>query len=126
MKLIIAGSRHIDHLSRYWFRDTLSNFNIDCTLSADPIEIDEIVSGGASGVDTCGEKFAKSYHIPVKQFLPDWSLYGKYAGPKRNKEMAIYADALLLIWNGKSLGSKNMKNEMQKLGKPIFEVIIDH
>jgi hypothetical protein len=38
--------------------------------------------------------------------------------------MAEYADALLLIWNGESRGSANMKENMVKLGKPVYEVIL--
>jgi hypothetical protein len=37
--------------------------------------------------------------------------------------MAEYGDALLLIWDGKSKGSKNMKARMKGMQKPVFEVI---
>ncbi len=60
----------------------------------------------------------------LKEFPPDWEKHGKAAGPIRNKEMAEYADALLLIWDGKSRGSASMKKEMEKLEKPIYEVIL--
>ena len=50
---------------------------------------------------------------------------GKAAGHVRNKKMAEYGDALLLIWDGKSKGSANMKKEMQKLNKPIYEVTLN-
>jgi len=124
MNLIIAGSRNIDTLSKYWFRDTLLNFKIDCRKLADPIQIYEIISGGAKGVDSCGEKFASSYLIPKKIFPANWKNHGKAAGPIRNKQMAEYADALLLIWDGESRGSASMKREMEKLNKPVYEVIL--
>jgi hypothetical protein len=38
--------------------------------------------------------------------------------------MVDYADVLLLIWDGESRGSKNMKETMIKLGKPVYEVIL--
>lgn len=59
-----------------------------------------------------------------KEFPADWKAHGKAAGPIRNKQMAEYADALLLIWDGESKGSASMKNEMLKLNKPVYEVII--
>ena len=121
MKLIIAGSRTITKLSSYWVRDTLTQFGID---HMDANIITEIVSGAASGVDTIGEKFAKKYLIPLKQFPADWDSKGKSAGHIRNAEMGNYADALLLIWDGQSKGSASMKAIMQKLNKPIYEVII--
>lgn len=38
----------------------------------------------------------------------DWNKYGKSAGYKRNEQMAIYADACLAFWDGKSKGTKHM------------------
>lgn len=129
MKLVIAGSRTITGLGKYWFRDTLKLLGYDCTLSAEYVDdtswIEEVVSGCASGVDQCGEKFAKSYHIPIKKFPAEWGKYGPSAGPIRNKQMAQYGDALLLIWDGQSRGSASMKKEMKALGKPVFEVIVN-
>jgi len=113
MKLIIAGSRSIKlqqsalyHLSNHFPTPT------------------EVVSGGAEGIDKAGEIYAINTSKPVKKFTPDWETYGKAAGPIRNKQMAEYADALLLIWDGKSRGSANMKKEMLAIGKPVYEVII--
>jgi hypothetical protein len=38
--------------------------------------------------------------------------------------MAEEGDALLLIWDGESKGSANMKKEMLFKKKPIYEVIL--
>jgi hypothetical protein len=89
-----------------------------------PTDITEVVSGGSKGIDFLGELFAQSYDIHLKEFPADWETHNKAAGPIRNKQMAEYADALLLIWNGESKGSKNMKETMIKLGKPVYEIII--
>jgi hypothetical protein len=86
--------------------------------------IDEVVCGKADGVDTAGEQYADYYGISVKYFPADWSTYGKAAGPCRNAQMAKYGDALLLVWDGKSRGSLNMKQNMLKLKKPMFEVVL--
>ncbi len=113
MKLIIAGGRNIRATSSQ-IEALIRSLNIS--------EISEVVSGGAKGIDSYGEDFAKSNNIPIKQFLPNWDL-GLKAGPLRNRDMALYGDALLLIWDGKSKGSASMKREMQKLGKPIYEFL---
>lgn len=118
MKLIIAGSRTID-LSIGDFDEYFYRFN----LSVDP-EDTEIISGTAKGVDIAGERYAKERSLPVHRFPADWGKYGKGAGHIRNKQMAEYADALLLIWDGKSKGSYNMKMTMLKLNKPVYEVVI--
>lgn len=118
MKLIIAGSRTIS--PSYGF--------IDCAIKMlRPFEqgpITEIVSGAAQGVDAEGEHWASHMNVPVKRFPANWEKHGKAAGPIRNKEMALYADALLLIWDGDSRGSMNMRDNMRKLNKPIYEVIV--
>lgn len=99
MKVIIAGSR------------TFNNFNLlkekcDNILSSQG-DI-EIVSGTANGADKLGEKYAKEKGYKIKQFVPKWDLFGKSAGYKRNEEMAEYADALIVFWDGVSKGSKHM------------------
>lgn len=63
------------------------------------IEITEVVSGNAKGVDSLGERYAKENNIPLKVFPADWKTYKKAAGPIRNSGMAQYAqekDGILL------------------------------
>lgn len=117
MKLIIAGGRDIN-LQPFNVYDYLEEKDIS------PEDIELVISGGATGVDTGADYFSRHYDIPFKEFPANWLKHGKAAGPIRNREMAKYGDALLLIWDGQSRGSANMKKEMEKLGKPIYEIII--
>lgn len=119
MKLIIAGKRDISP-SSVFLDQLINHYNI---------WIDQIVSGGAKGVDYSAKKYCKDTYgedseFKYKEFPADWDKHGKAAGPIRNREMANYADALLLIWDGESRGSKNMRNEMLKLNKPVYEVVL--
>lgn len=116
MRLIIAGTRDLTP-SIAFIHDAFRLFNI-------PGPVTEVVSGGAFGVDLEGEHWASHMNLPIKRFLPDWDRYGKSAGPRRNKQMAEYGDALLLIWTGESRGSASMKREMEAQGKPVFEIIL--
>ncbi len=109
MKVIIAGSRNID----------------DYKLVAQAMKrcgytVTEVVCGMATGIDKQGEVWARANNIPVKEMPADWYRHGKAAGPIRNREMALYADAAVVIWDGKSRGSRNMINEMIRQGKPYF------
>ena len=70
--------------------------------------ITEVVSGTAKGVDSLGEDYAESRGLPVKKFPADRDHLGKGAGYRRNEQMAEYADQLIAIWDGKSLGTKHM------------------
>jgi hypothetical protein len=111
MKLIIAGSRGL-HPSVETIHSLIKKHGLNPT---------EIVCGEADGVDLAGKDYANYHGIPVKSFAADWSTFGLSAGPIRNRHMAEYADALLLIWNGQSRGSFNMKATMLAKNKPVFE-----
>lgn len=67
----------------------------------------EIVSGGAPGVDTFAERYAKELGFPVKIFLPDWDRYGKGAGFIRNQQIVDHSDVLAAFWDGSSRGTKD-------------------
>lgn len=115
LKVIIAGGRDIS-------ADTVS---IPTVVRGSGFHIGEIVSGACpTGVDALGEEFAKKFDIPVRRFPADWETHGKAAGPRRNAEMAHYADALILVWDGESKGSKSMLAEMRAMGKPIYQYMV--
>ena len=106
MKVIVAGSRSIESLGV-----------VKKAIEDSGFEITEIVSGRAKGVDRLGEHYALVRSIPTKLFPADWDKHGKAAGPMRNREMANYADAAVIIWDGVSKGTKHMIYEMNKRGK---------
>jgi hypothetical protein len=118
MRLIIAGSRTLSVTSEF-IDQVIKQFQIDSET-----EISQIVSGEAYGIDKAGESWAISHDREIIRFPAEWARHGRPAGILRNRDMAMYADRLLLIWDGKSPGSTNMREQMQKLGKPIYEVIL--
>lgn len=109
MRVIIAGGRDIHDLKLVEEAITASGWEHD---------IETVVSGGAKGVDTLGEQWATT-HIGkshIDKHLAKWKKYGKRAGYVRNQEMAMNADALIAVWDGKSKGTKHMieiANEME-------------
>ena len=110
-RVIIAGTRD--------FKDyELLKSYCDYMLSQKAQSGEEItiISGGASGADTLGEKYAKERGYNLLQFPAQWETYGRQAGPIRNREMAKNADALIALWDGKSRGTKNMIEEAKKRG----------
>jgi SLOG family YspA-like protein len=114
MRVIIAGSRSFDNNSK------LMGMVMDAVLKS-KFQITEVVSGGALGVDMAGENWAHIYGVPVKLFIPDWNKYGKSAGMIRNADMVEYADALIVLWDGKSKGTANTIKRAKALGIPIYE-----
>lgn len=86
-------------------------------LSYLPEGTTEIVSGGAVGVDTCAREYALSMHLKLKEFLPDYSKYGRAAPLRRNIEIIEYADLVLAFWDGRSRGTAYVIRECDKRGK---------
>lgn len=93
MIFIIAGSRGIIDMK-------LVAIPMQTIRSVFHVEVDEVVSGCAKGVDTLGEEWAHLNDIPVKHFPAKWNRHGRSAGPIRNGEMAAYADGLLAVYSG--------------------------
>lgn len=117
VRAIIAGSRNI-------ICPATVHLAVSKAVQANNWDIIEIVSGCARGVDTLGEKLAAQHGRKIRRFPADWHMYGPIAGPIRNNQMATYADVLILVWDGVSPGSANMKQTMEKLGKPVYEYIV--
>jgi hypothetical protein len=119
MRLIIAGSRTIEP----------SDENLNKVIPwLDKIttghKVVYILNGCADGADLIGHMYAVLRGIQEVKYAADWELYGKAAGPKRNELMAQNADALALIWDGKSRGSKNMLENARKYNLKIRQLII--
>lgn len=97
-RIIVAGGREFDDFEL--LRKTLDEY-----LDG---EIVEIISGGAKGADYLGERYAKEKKLELKIFPANWKLFGKQAGPIRNRQMAEYGTEVIVFWNGVSRGSKSM------------------
>lgn len=70
--------------------------------------VDEIVSGGSSGVDRFTREYAQEHGIKFKEFVPDFQSHINAATFIRDAEMAEYATHLLVLSNGISKESKNL------------------
>lgn len=124
LKVVVCGPRDFNDSDVVFAAIEKSGFSIS-----------EIVSGGATGVDTIGEHWAREKGISVTRFLPDWSnidvpgavvkqnRQGKYnakAGFDRNQKMAEYADAVIAI-DLDTNGTSDMIERAEKAGLKIFK-----
>lgn len=108
----ICGSRSINYL------------NLDVYL--DKYNIGQVISGGANGVDTLAENWAKKNSLDFIAFLPQYDIYGgKYAPLKRDCDMVDYCDELVCFWDGKSHGAKYTMDYAAKNGIPVYLHIIE-
>lgn len=120
MRIIIAGTRKLDGETAYrsveiWMEE------IGLTIET---EGHVILSGCGGNVDKTGENWADYWNWPCRRFPADWDTHGKSAGPLRNAQMVAEADALILIWDGKSPGSADIKRKALSAGLPIYETVI--
>ena len=110
MKIAVIGTRTI-------FPDNIAQYlDEDC---------EEIVSGGAKGVDAQAAAFAREKGIKLTEFLPDYSIYGRAAPIVRNRKIVEYADKIIAFWDGKSRGTEFVIKYAEKLGKPCRVVCCD-
>lgn len=84
---------------------------------------DEIVSGGAIGVDSCAAEYAKKKGLKLTVFLPQYERYGRAATIVRNKKIVEYSDKIIAFWDGSSKGTLSVIKYAEKMGK-LCEIIL--
>ena len=131
VRLICAGTREFKNYNvlSTVLRDTCEEIEkkIKKTNPDETVEF-EIVSGKAAGPDTMGETYAKNHKLALAEFPAKWAEEGKYAGFKRNKRMADYANeadkgVLVAFWDYNSRGTENMIKEARALDNIEVHII---
>jgi len=104
MKVAVIGSRSISvrNLGKYL-----------------PEGTDEIISGGARGVDSSAREYALSHGLKLTEFLPQYDKYGRAAPIKRNDLIIEAADLVLAFWDGQSRGTAYVIKKCRSIGKPV-------
>jgi len=129
MKIIVAGGRDFTNKER--MVNELNSLLEEGVLHG---EI-ELVCGMAAGADLTAKTLFEDIGLAVHKRPAGWddmslpcrrkvNRYGKeynaLAGMKRNHSMGDEADLLVAFWDGKSKGTKDMIDYMNKLGKPVY------
>ena len=85
--------------------------------------LETYVSGGATGVDSCAEEYARKKGLNITVFPPEYERYGRAAPIVRNKKIVDYADKVIAFWNGSSRGTLSVIKYAEKVKKPC-EIIL--
>lgn len=104
MKLAVIGSRSI---TSYPLEEVI------------PADTEEIISGGARGIDTLAREYAQAHGIPCTEIRPDYARYGKGGPLRRNLEIIEKADLVIALWDGKSTGTAHTIRKCREIGKPV-------
>lgn len=110
MKVAIIGSRKL------WL-DDLGEFL--------PENTDEIISGGAKGIEACAKEYAEKNGIKHTEFRPYYRRFGLSARIRRDLQIAKYADMVIAIWDGRSHGSNYVIDFCDALCKRYNIVFIE-
>lgn len=82
-----------------------------------------IVHGACRGADTVAGKVAKKLGFEVEEWLADWEVEGRSAGPQRNQRMLDSGCDLVVAFHynlHKSKGTKDMVGRAVKAGIPVI------
>ena len=146
-KIVIAGTRNL-HPSMEDIDRALQAF---CDFHPEVLprglnSISAVISGGATGVDECGERWAHHRLCPgwarpghacstklaqarrcnaVVSFPADWRKHGNAAGPIRNREMALACDGALVFWARNSPGTASMVRILEERNIPRVVTVFD-
>ena len=111
-KLVVAGTRYFSNYALVaskldaYLADKLDKYNVT------------IICGDAQGADAMGLAYASNHGLKVEHFPAEWGKFGNAPGPIRNKKMAQNADAVIVFWDGKSPGTKDMIQNAKMEGLP--------
>lgn len=107
MRVLVCGSRTWDD------QELVFNW-LDATKP------DLLIHGGARGADRIASDWAGYHHVPEIVMAPEWEMYGKSAGIKRNNQMLdLGPDSVLAFWDGRSKGTKHTIDEAHRRGIPV-------
>lgn len=111
LKIGVVGSRGFNDYKL--LKDTLDKYLNNVYL---------IVSGGAEGADSLGEKWANENNIKTLILKPDWKKHGKAAGFIRNTDIVDQSDMIIAFWDGLTRGTEDTIHKTQETDKKL-EVI---
>lgn len=112
MKILVCGSRSITNQA--WVFEKIENFVTTFGFSKENLTV---IHGGAKGIDSLAGQWAAANNVKVEVHAADWARYGRGAGIRRNKDMVLAADYVLILWDGVSKGTKNDIDLCIKNGK---------
>lgn len=102
MKLAIVGTHSIEETQENY---ALMRAAVFRTVNFE--KIDQIVSGGALGIDTMAEMLAAEFDFPMKVYRAEWNKYGRSAGPRRNTFIVNHCDRLVAFPDIHSVGTRD-------------------
>lgn len=89
-----------------------------------PAETEEIITGGARGIDRDAERYAAERGLPCTVIYPDYRRFGRCAPLVRNEEIVRRADVVVAVWDGVSAGTRHSLQYARSLHKEVRVYIV--
>ena len=112
-RIAVVGSREFKN----WVQ---LKFVLDRTTKMD----DELVSGGALGVDSMAQRYAKENGLDIKIYYPKYARFGKGAAFIRNKTIVENSDLVLAFYRKNHFqegGTANTAKHARDLNVSLIE-----
>ena len=84
-----------------------------------------LISGGAKGVDKMAEEWATKNGLSITIFRPNWDKYGKGAGPRRNVQIIGAATHCIAFPSKMGKGTQDSIGKAKRKGIPLKVIYID-
>lgn len=114
-KIAVVGSRDFKNYKQLSdYLDTITKWG------------DSLVSGGAMGVDSMAQRYARERGLSIHIIYPDFGHYGRGAAFVRNKEIVEFADRVLAFYSKEKFqegGTANTAEWARKLERPLIEIL---
>ena len=111
MKVAIVGTRTPKISYSDWEKLLLAELSLN--------DIALVISGGAQGIDTYAKLFAGRHHIPLMEFLPDYTKFGIKAPLRRNTQIVKEASMVFAFPSPDSRGTMHAIAEARKMKKTL-------
>jgi hypothetical protein len=86
-----------------------------------------IVGGLTEGPEKAGREWAEMHDKPLDEHQPHFDKYqGGIAWVVRNKIILSHADTMLIYWDGKSAGARNLMNAGVKRGLTVYKIQVEN
>lgn len=120
MDLAIVGPRDLD-VSVELIHEAVTSLGISPRM---------IITGDATGIDTCAVKYAHYIGVDPIRYVADWEYWEsqgnrKIAGPKRNARIVAHADIILVIRDRKTSGTNNTIKQAREKGVKVYICEVD-
>ena len=117
MKTIITGSKTVQSYQVVADAVAASGFGPETT---------EVFTTQESGPPIFGYRWAMERKIPVRVFRADWKAHGKPAGFIRDREMATFCDAAVVVWDGSDFYSSALLKYFRGLDPKVrvFSIVV--